>query len=428
MKLGLAAFAAALICTATGAASSAVNVKAHPAPTSLRRLRLPRQRAGEGRSHLLADARVRVVCRARRRPLRAADRDQPGVRLVDQPLRRRGTDRPGRVGAAPGALDDRQALRALGARSRHLQGADLCLEPAVRVQHGLGAGPAAGDGARGSDPLDSGRRRDGLSGLVPQRAGQLQHPVHDAHERRGRAGVLDVPPSRRRCHQVACARDPPRDHREPAERHLGHELRAVFARLHDDQPDRPRRDADEGRRGGLERRLDAGDSESAPAHAGLRLDAAPRAPTAPARVPALACLRLHRQAVRERGHDRLARSAAPAWAPRDSDPLALPTSLQDLQDANGGKFLGFGSQSGIFMRDGTTPAASEEQTADGGAGGSPAGASGAAGPAGALRPGRLVRGRRCGRSELGTARIAARQRAGRKAATGGQWCRSASSR
>src|ERR1700733_1921914 len=36
MKLGLAAFAAALICTATGAASSAVNLKVPKAPTQLR--------------------------------------------------------------------------------------------------------------------------------------------------------------------------------------------------------------------------------------------------------------------------------------------------------------------------------------------------------------------------------------------------------
>lgn len=70
----------------------------------------------------------------------------------------------------------------------------------------------------------------------------------------------------------------------------------------------------------------------------------------------------------------------PAWAPRAGDPLAMPVTTKDLQDASAGKFLGFGTQTGVFMRDGTTPLASEEQTADGGAAGSPAGSSGASGP------------------------------------------------
>jgi hypothetical protein len=76
----------------------------------------------------------------------------------------------------------------------------------------------------------------------------------------------------------------------------------------------------------------------------------------------------------------------PAWAPRDVDPLGLPQTEKDLQDAISGKSFGFAAQTGVFMRDGTVPQASEEQSADsaGSGSGSPTGASGApAPPAGA---------------------------------------------
>ena len=88
----------------------------------------------------------------------------------------------------------------------------------------------------------------------------------------------------------------------------------------------------------------------------------------------------------------------PAWAPRASDPLALPATTKDLQDANAGKFLGFGAQTGVFMRDGTTPLASEEQTADGGAAGSPGGRERRSRPGRRLGRVRSVRSRRLGGS------------------------------
>jgi hypothetical protein len=79
----------------------------------------------------------------------------------------------------------------------------------------------------------------------------------------------------------------------------------------------------------------------------------------------------------------------PAWAPRDSDPLALPgddTSLQDVEQNS--IFLGFAPQTNVFTVDGGTPVPAEETTATSSGTGSagtapPAAGSGATGGTGA---------------------------------------------
>ena len=68
----------------------------------------------------------------------------------------------------------------------------------------------------------------------------------------------------------------------------------------------------------------------------------------------------------------------PAWAPRDSDPLLLPGTVQGILDAQAGKFPGFGAQTNVFTADGDIPAPAESPPATGGTTGAPA----AAAPAG----------------------------------------------
>src|SRR5471032_88119 len=54
---------------------------------------------------------------------------------------------------------------------------------------------------------------------------------------------------------------------------------------------------------------------------------------------------------------------SPAWAPRNSDPLAMPATVKDLTDASAGKYLGVGPQTGTFMADGSAPAPAESPAA-----------------------------------------------------------------
>ncbi len=52
---------------------------------------------------------------------------------------------------------------------------------------------------------------------------------------------------------------------------------------------------------------------------------------------------------------------SPAWAPRDVDPLAMPATVKDLDDATAGNALGFGAQAKAAMAD-ATPITSSEST------------------------------------------------------------------
>jgi hypothetical protein len=53
---------------------------------------------------------------------------------------------------------------------------------------------------------------------------------------------------------------------------------------------------------------------------------------------------------------------SPAWAPRDTDPLALPATTDDLAKAAAGKALGFGAQEEATMADATPVTPSESST------------------------------------------------------------------
>jgi hypothetical protein len=69
----------------------------------------------------------------------------------------------------------------------------------------------------------------------------------------------------------------------------------------------------------------------------------------------------------------------PAWAPRDGDPLNLPTDDATLAAFAGGKFPGFGAQGSVFTADGDTPAPAESTPAGGAAGATGSGTPPAAG-------------------------------------------------
>lgn len=66
-----------------------------------------------------------------------------------------------------------------------------------------------------------------------------------------------------------------------------------------------------------------------------------------------------------------------AWAPRDIDPLVMPTDTISLADALGGDFPGWGAQANVFTLDGDTPNPSESAMVTGGsASSSPSGGGG----------------------------------------------------
>jgi hypothetical protein len=58
---------------------------------------------------------------------------------------------------------------------------------------------------------------------------------------------------------------------------------------------------------------------------------------------------------------------SPAWAPRDADPLAVPSTEKDLLAAAGGKALGFGAQTNASMADATPVTPSESMPVGGSA-------------------------------------------------------------
>ena len=94
--------------------------------------------------------------RSRRLELRAPARDEQDVQRCDDALRQV-LRRAGRLRTAPGALDDRQALRPLGRVRVVAAGKHVTVERAVRLQHSLAAGAQRQPRPRG-DPLVHGQR------------------------------------------------------------------------------------------------------------------------------------------------------------------------------------------------------------------------------------------------------------------------------
>ena len=148
----------------------------------------PRRRARE--SDVLAHSRVRLEPGQGRAAIRV-----PALHERDVPRERRHLlghepDEPSRLPSTHAALDHRLPARALRTRSRRARRHDDGLERTLRLRHGARGRPYAAPVISRPPPLDAGRRRRRVPGLVRRSA----EDGADADERRRSAGVLLVPP------------------------------------------------------------------------------------------------------------------------------------------------------------------------------------------------------------------------------------------
>ena len=198
--------------------------------------RLPAARRRGTHDHVLAHALLRLEPRRGRAPLRVPGLDvEPLPRQRHRPRGRR-ADEPRRRDPALPPVDDRQPVFPVRTRPRRARRFGVALEQAVRLQHALvDAADADRDGARPA-PLDAGRGRHGLHGLVPLPR-RLEQAVHRLHERRRPARVVRLPPGRvvLRAGQVAHPRGAARV-RPARERAPRRHVRPVEPDLHDEEP------------------------------------------------------------------------------------------------------------------------------------------------------------------------------------------------